>query len=104
MSRRCGFCDVASPDFHQEEVYGALGLSLCFIRNEVSGSGFVNIKSTLDRDESFLLFLNSVVYNLCYMNSFVKRNGSDLFGRIGFSVQIFPIFAADQISTPSLTI
>ena len=28
MSRRCGFCDVASPSFYQEEVYGVMGLSL----------------------------------------------------------------------------
>ena len=29
----CGFSDVASPDFYQEEGYGALGLSLAVSRS-----------------------------------------------------------------------
>ena len=118
----CGFSDVASPDFYQEEGYGALGLSLAVSRSlslspslfrslspalslcQVSGSGLVNDKSTLNRDESFLDFLHFTFCNRIYMNSFMKQNGLGFSRRLRFLVQKFPIFAAAQVSTLSLPI
>ena len=75
-----------------------------YAAKQIPGSGFVNRKSTLNRDESFLGFFAFYFWNVFYANSFMKRNGSDFFGRIGFPVRKLPVFAADQISYRSLTI
>ena len=69
-----------------------------------SGSGFVNRKSTLNRDESILCFLH-FVFEIGFIRIHLSNVTDQIsFGWIGFPVQKLPVSAADQISYPSLTI
>ena len=76
---------------------------VCFIKTKhrALDSEIAKVPLTVTKVSSILYIL---FLHLFYVNSFIKHNGSNFFGRIIFPVQIFPVFAADQISTRSLTI